>query len=118
MYKNLLFFLTLSALIGAFTIAARPIGNYSQNANAFLTKEAVTGLTVTVTSASSVALSWSAWPGAGDYTVTVLNLTTNQVEKSFSTSSTSSTVNNLSSGNTYRFSVEKAGYVITEDVIM
>lgn len=78
----------------------------------------VSDLTVTVTSATSVALSWNAWFGAGDYTVTVKNLTTNQIEKTFTTPFTSANISGLAIGHTYHFSVEKAGYVIAEDVIM
>lgn len=75
-------------------------------------------LTVTKTSSTSVSLSWDAWGGTGLYQVTVTNLTTTQVEQSFSTGSTSAGVSSLSTGNTYRFSVEKNGFVIAEDVIM
>lgn len=78
----------------------------------------VSGLTVTQTSTTAVALSWSAWLGAGDYRVTVLNLTTSQVEQQFTTSSTSAAVISLTTGNTYRFSVDKAGYIIAEDILM
>lgn len=75
-------------------------------------------LTVTKTPSSAVSLSWDAWSGTGLYQVTVTNLTTAQVEQSFSTGSTSTGVSSLSTGNTYRFSVEKNGFVIAEDVLM
>ncbi|MFN0015991.1 MAG: fibronectin type III domain-containing protein [Saprospiraceae bacterium] len=75
-------------------------------------------LTVTVTSATSVLLTWDAWGGAGDYQITVTNRTTSQVEQSFTTSSLSAAVGSLNTGNTYRFSVAKNGFVIAEDVVM
>ncbi len=78
----------------------------------------VSDLTVTIITPTSVSLVWDSWPGVGDYTVTVKNLTTNQVEQTFNTSSASASVTNLSTGDTYRFSVGKNGFVIAEDVVM
>lgn len=75
-------------------------------------------LTVIITSSSSVFLSWDSWAGSGDYTVTVTNLNSFQVEQSFTTSSTSASVTNLTAGHTYRFAVAKNGFVIVEDVIL
>lgn len=75
-------------------------------------------LTVTVTSSTSVSLSWDAWEGTGIYHVVVRNLTTAQVEQSFYTASLSANVSDLTTGDQYRFSVEKNGFVIAEDVIM
>lgn len=76
------------------------------------------GLSVAKTSDTSVSLSWEAWEGSGNYTVTVTNLTTHQVEQLFQTHLTTAAVSNLSAGDTYRFAVTKNGFVITEDVIM
>ncbi len=75
-------------------------------------------LTVTKTSSTSVLLTWDAWGSSGDYVVTLQNLTSQLVEQSFRTSSLSASVTNLTTGDTYRFSVERNGFVITEDVIM
>lgn len=75
-------------------------------------------LTVTPTSETSVQLSWDAWSGTGNYTVTVTNLTAFQVEQSFQTSLTGASVSDLINGDTYRFSVAKNGFVIVEDVIL
>ncbi|MEQ1746783.1 MAG: fibronectin type III domain-containing protein [Saprospiraceae bacterium] len=75
-------------------------------------------LTVTVTSATSVLLTWDAWGGAGDYQITVTNRTTSQVEQSFTTASLSAAVGSLNTGNTYRFSVAKNGFVIAEEIIL
>jgi hypothetical protein len=75
-------------------------------------------LIVTVNSATSVLLEWDAWEGSGNYQVTVFNKNTQLIEQSFSTSSLSATVNDLSTGVSYTFSVEKNSFVIAEDVIM
>jgi hypothetical protein len=107
--KSYLFAATLFTAIGFLATAAR---------SAEPKQVLVSGLTVTKTSSSSVGLSWSGWSGSGDYTVTVLNLTTSQIEQQFSTPNTVAAVSNLTTGDSYRFSVEKAGYVITEEVLM
>jgi len=101
------------ATVGFLPTAARPAGDPTSIAQALVSE-----LTVTVTSTTSVALSWSGWPGSGDYTVTVLNLTTSQQEQQFDSSSTSAAVGSLITGDTYQFIVIKAGYVIAEDLIM
>jgi len=67
---------------------------------------------------TSVLLTWDAWGSSGDYVVTVQNLTSQMVEQSFRTSSLSASVTNLNTGDTYRFSVERNGFVIAEDVLM
>jgi len=113
-FKSSLFFLAL--LVGLMVANAYPAESKSPCLSK--TKSADSGLTVTKTSLTSVSLSWDAWPGSGNYNITVKNLTTNQVEQSFSTSSLTSNVSGLTIGSAYRFEVEKAGYVIAEDVLM
>ena len=104
-------FLVFSGFL-AFVTATEPITLKSHE------RILISGLSVTKTSATSVGLAWSGWSGAGDYTVSVLNLTTSQLEQQFTSSNASTSVSNLTVGHTYRFSVEKAGYVITEDILM
>jgi hypothetical protein len=63
-----------------------------------------------------VSLSWT---GTGtNFRVIVTNLTTQQMEQSFTVSTTSASVSSLTSGHTYRFEVEQNGYVIAEDLVM
>lgn len=113
--KSYILVATLFVAIGFLTTAARssflPVSPSNE-------RVLDSGLTVTVTSSTSVDLSWTGWLGPNNYRVTVLNLTTSQVEQQFTTPSTSTSVNSLTPGNTYRLSVDKAGYVITEDIIM
>lgn len=117
-FKNPLFGAVLLAAISWLTIAATPVKTtYPAVCQVFCSDDDPV-LTVIETSATSVSLSWDAWEGSGPYTVTVTNQTTHQVEQSFQTHNTSTSVSNLTTGDTYRFSVAKNGFVITEDVIM
>lgn len=117
-FKNSLFGLVLLAAFCSLNIAAKPVGITPANTT-HLSKRVVDPiLTVTISSATSVSLSWDSWPGLTDYSVTVTNLTTQQVEQSFTTPNTSASVIHLTSGDTYRFSVARNGFVIAEDIIL
>ncbi|GAB4493528.1 MAG: hypothetical protein OHK0019_17700 [Saprospiraceae bacterium] len=79
-------------------------------------EEDLSDLQVTQTSSTSVSLSWT---GTGtNFRVKVTNLTTQQVEQSFTVSTTSTPVSSLTTGHTYRFEIEQNSYVIAEDVLM
>ena len=73
-------------------------------------------LTLTVTSPSSRVLNWELNGVGGVYTVSVVNLTTGNLEQQFNTSSTTATITRITAGNTYRYSVQKgADFIIYTD---
>ncbi len=73
-------------------------------------------LAVTKTSSTSVDLHWR---GESDvYTVTIVDLKTSAVVRSFVTSDTNATIGELTSGQEYRISVDGSSYVIVEDIVM
>lgn len=105
--------LSTACLLG---VAAKPIDTNP--------KEMVRGqrlnseLTVSKTSSTSVSLDWDDWEGSGGYTVRVKDLNTGNVVQSFGTFASTCTVSGLTVGTPYRFEVEKAGYIVIDDVVM
>lgn len=79
--------------------------------------ESLSNLSITKTTSTSVSLTWSS-SGTGIYRITITNLTTSQVEHDFTVSTTSASAGSLTTGHTYRFSVEQNGFVIAEDLVM
>jgi hypothetical protein len=81
-------------------------------------KVATSSLTVTKVSSTAADMSWTPMAGSGNYRIKVIDLTLNQTFGSYSTANTVFSVSGLTTGHLYSFSVERAGYVIAEDLIM
>ena len=83
-------------------------------------KAPVDGLTITVTSATSVSLSWSAMTGDTFYTVTATDLSTNQKVADFTTTFTNTNISGLANGHNYQICVGdgSSDYIICEDTHM
>jgi hypothetical protein len=115
-FKNSLFAFALLAVSSLFAASYPAEVSFSRDFCMRLQADALSNLQVTQTSPTAVSLSWT---GTGtNFRVTVTNLTTQQMEQSFTVSTTSASVSSLTSGHTYRFEVEQNGYVIAEDLIM
>jgi hypothetical protein len=115
-YKNMCAFLTFLACAGLASV-----GMYANSSLAPIPSEDVAlggDLTVSKTSSTSVGLSWAPIAGAGNYQVKVIDLTVGQTFGAYSTANTTFSISGLTTGHLYRFSVEKTGYVIAEDVVM
>ncbi|MDO8368600.1 MAG: fibronectin type III domain-containing protein [Saprospiraceae bacterium] len=111
--KSFLFSATLLVAMSILTTDA-----HSTDLSKLGTQITESELTVTITSSTSVSLSWVGWTGSSNYTVSVLDKTTSQLVQQFTTSSTSTAVSGLTTGHNYRFSVEKDGFIIIEDDIV
>ncbi|MFN0015487.1 MAG: hypothetical protein ACKVU2_13155 [Saprospiraceae bacterium] len=57
---------------------------------------------------------WDVIAGSGNYMVGIVNLTTNQTHSVFSTPNNSAVISGLVSGNTYKFTIVKNGYIIID----
>lgn len=73
-------------------------------------------LTVTKTSSTSADMRWTV--ESTSYTITVTDLATSTVVRSFTTSNRYATITGLTANNAYRFSVDSNGFVIVEDVVL
>ncbi|MFN0015192.1 MAG: fibronectin type III domain-containing protein [Saprospiraceae bacterium] len=59
-------------------------------------------------------VTWGTIAGSGNYSVGIVNLTTNQTHSIFSTPNNSATVSGLVPGNTYRFMIAKNDTIIID----
>lgn len=91
--------------------------NSSDLSSALVSKEGTPIVEILVGARGSSLMSWTPFGSAGEYSVSVTDLTAFVVITSFSTTSTSATINGLISGHTYRYSVTDGVDFIIEDVV-
>lgn len=85
-----------------------------KNTAPVLSAKAPSTVILDLISAGQHLATWDNLPGAGNYTVGIINLNTNQTHSVFSTSNNSALISGLVSGNTYQFTIVKNGYIVLD----
>lgn len=106
--------LVLALLVVHSLLVAHPLNTPSYNPQNLDAKSPTGTIVVELTLAGHHLATWDVIPGAGNYSVSILNLTTNQTHALIVTANNSAAITGLVSGNTYKFTVVKNGNIIID----